>query len=239
MYEKETIMPTIKLSKQQWEFIGKKTGWIKTAQSSQTYRDKNNSGRTMDLSGPDSFDQNFIFDAIIRDEFGDVESVFSGTLAEIYLEAKVRKFAMPESMKELQTAKSIKQMKTANSQDIIQKLQAKSPLLYKIISRMPGFNSALDIVDNIVNNKVSPENAGINQDIIDQAEQIIQDKVKTASSMPNVFDNTIIIKEAFALDARVIAAIVIIILGIALGKSMLSDIKDIKAIPSQVEQLQK
>ena len=93
--------------------------------------------------------------------------------------------------------------KTASSQDIASTLKAKHPIIYNIISRMPGFGSALDIVENIQNNKVSAEDAGINQDIINQAKQIIQSK--TASTKP--FDNTIIIKEALTIDARLIAAI--------------------------------
>ena len=222
----------ITLSKSQWEKIGKQTGWIKIAETKKTYKDKNNTGRTITLDGPDTIDPNFTYTATIRDEMGTIESVFSGTLAEIYLGAKERNFAMPESIKELQ-AKNSNVIKTADSQNIDNELKLKHPIIHALVSRMPGYKPALDIVDNIKNNNVAPENAGINQDIINQAKQII--KNKTASSMP--FDNTIIIKEALTLDSRVIAAIILVILGIALGKSMLSDVSTMKAIPSQAEQV--
>jgi hypothetical protein len=98
--------------------------------------------------------------------------------------------------------------------DIDAKLKKEHPLIHLFLHKMPNYGPALDIVGNIKNNNVSPENAGITSDVINQAKQIIQDKVRTASSMPSAFDNTIIIKEAFTLDARVIAAIICVILGI-------------------------
>ena len=108
--------------------------------------------------------------------------------------------------------------KVADSQNIDNEFKSKHPVIHALVSRMPGYNSALDIVDNIKNNKVSPENAGINQDIINQAKQIIQSK--TASSIP--FDNTIIIKEALTLDARVIAAIILVIMGLWAAKAIMN-----------------
>ena len=129
----------------------------------------------------------------------------------------------------------ISRMPTAGTgpQDIANTLKAKHPIIYNIISRMPGFGSALDIVENIQNNKVSAEDAGINADTINQAKQIIQSK--TASTKP--FDNTIIVKEALTIDTRLIAAIILVILGIAIGRSMMSDVGTMKAIPSQAEQV--
>ena len=197
----------ITLSKQQWEFIGEKTGWIKIAKTTTTYKDKNNTNRTLTLDGPDTIDPNFIYTATIKDELGIIESVFDGTLGEIYLGAKERKFAMPVSIRELQS-KNINVIKTADSQNIDNDLKNKHPLIHSFLSKMPGYKSALDIVDNIQNNKVTPENAGINPDIIGQAQQIIN-KVKTQTA-----SNKNIVKEAFAIDAKVIAAIILIVLGI-------------------------
>ena len=218
------------LSKNQWEFIGKKTGWIKTAETAMTYKDKNNTGKTITLSGPDPIDANVVYRATIKDWLGSVESVFQGTLGEVYLQAQEREFAMPESVKELQSANS-KVVKTADSQTIVANLKNRFPLLYNFLSKTPGFGSALDIVDNIQNNKVSPENAGITPDIINQAKQIINKvKTQTASSKN-------IVKESFNLDARVIAAIIVVILGIALGRSVMKDAPKINAMPSQLEQV--
>jgi len=219
----------ITLSKQQWEFIGNKTGWIKYANSKRII-DKNNTGRTMTLSGPDVLDPNFSYTATIRDASGVIESVFDGTLKEIYLEAKARNFAMPETIQELQ-AKNSNVIKIANSQNIAETLKNKHPWVYKFISRMPGFNSALDIVDNIQNNQVAPEQAGITSDIINQANQMINKLKATAS-------NKALVKESLTLDARLIAAIILIILGIFIGKSMLKDVGEMKAMPTQAEQFQ-
>lgn len=207
-------MAKIKLSKQQWEFIGKRTGWIKTAETTTTYKDKNNTNRTLTLSGPDTINPYFIYTATIKDELGIIESVFSGTLAKIYLAAKERNFAMPESVGELQgkAAKSKTVIKTADllDQDIDIKLKKEHPLIHLFLHKMPNYQPALDIVDNVVNNKVAPENAGITPDIVNQANQIIN-KVKTQSTTAS---NKIVVKEAFTLDARIIAAIIIVVMGI-------------------------
>ena len=107
--------------------------------------------------------------------------------------------------------------------DIDAKLKKEHPLVHLFLHKMPNYGPALDIVSNIKNNNVPLENAGITPDVINQAKQIIQDKVKTASSLPSVFDNTIIIREAFTLDARVIAAVIIVILGIWSVGAMMQD----------------
>ena len=90
----------IKLSKNQWEYIGQKTNWLKqSSKESASYKDKD---KTLTIIGPGTFDPNFNYNATIKDELGTIEAVTEGTLKEIYLWAKDHNFSMPQSIKELQ-----------------------------------------------------------------------------------------------------------------------------------------
>ena len=120
------------------------------------------------------------------------------------------------------------------SQNIGTRLKNAMPgWLYNFLIRVPGFKTyfqdALRIVENIENGNTTLEKEGINQGIIDQAKQIIG-KAKTAS-------NSNLIKEALTIDARVIAAIILIILGIWGAKSLMQDAPTLQG-GTQAEQLQ-
>ena len=81
-----------KITKEAWEEIGKKAGWMKKA--SKVYRDND---RTLEISGHSIRDDNLNYTATIRDEYGSVESVLSyATLSEIYKWAKEHNFYIKE-----------------------------------------------------------------------------------------------------------------------------------------------
>jgi len=70
---------------------------------------------------------------------------------------------------------------------------------------MPNYQSALDIVNNIINRDVSKENAGINKNILEEAK-------KNIFKMSLNKNNTI--EKIFNLDAKVIAGIILIVMEI-------------------------
>ena len=110
-------------------------------------------------------------------------------------------------------------IKTSGSQNIENMLSRRISLrCLKFLKSLPNYNAALDIVDNIQNKQVSPEQAGLNADVFNQAQNIFQ-KIKTAA-------NNDMIKESFNIDARVIAAIILIVLGFFVGKMTMQDVGD-------------
>lgn len=120
-------------------------------------------------------------------------------------------------------------LKLAQASDTATQLSLKFPRIYRALSAMPGFNAALDIVSKIRQGS-SPESMGITPAVLNQAKQLAN-KISTASS-----DS--LTKEAFNLDGRLIAAIIIIILGIAIGKAVTNGVGDLKADMQNSQQQQ-
>lgn len=126
-------------------------------------------------------------------------------------------------------------MKIADSENIDNEFKTKHPVMHALLSRLPGYKSALDIVDNIKNKNVSKENAGIDEGVMEQAKQIIESKENVSW---NATSNKNIIKESFDLDARVIAAIILIILGFFVGKMMMQDTQNTTKLTQQTYEQQ-
>jgi len=89
----------IKLSKNQWKYIGIKSGWIKKSninannKEDKSVKTYNDGDRCLKIFGPDRMDPNFKYDAVIYDSSGIPEaSTISLCLEDIYFWAMEHKF---------------------------------------------------------------------------------------------------------------------------------------------------
>lgn len=124
----------ITISKSQWEEMGRKAGWMKTANSDAVrYRDGN---RILEISCQNVLDSNLRYDATIYDEDGAVESAtIDLTLQEIGIWAKEHNFDFSPKNEALKWwgSLSINEMK-----ELTKKYYSNSHITWSYINQTPS-----------------------------------------------------------------------------------------------------
>jgi len=111
-------------------------------------------------------------------------------------------------------------MKTADTVNIEEDLKNKFPKIYNFLRRLPGFSEAINIANNIANNVISPEEANIDKKTIDKAMQLTS---KIQAQLSFDFPK----KESGFIDVRVMAVVILIILGISVYRSVAKSVSEI------------